>query len=1360
MQVSHTRFLLLFLLLCTAVAPRLAAQSTCDTDNSCVGNALRFPGGDLDYVDVFTTPALRSVDSTRALTVELWARVNRQPGVRQYIGGEWGPRTDRDDRWLLYVDETDSLAFTLSPAGTDLGDFDNTIAKAPMRYGAWMHIAAMWDGTTQQARLYVDGALLAQARNADYPADALRSTMSYLQWGSFNGQTNDPTLLRPLDGELDEIRVWNRTPGEAELRCLRNASLTGGEAGLVLYFRCNEAGGDVLCDASDFDGRGNRRGALQFVPATRSIPQSVFIAPAAFSLPLGCTSDTTLTVTITDTSACAQQVTLALSGPDAAQFSLSTSSLTLQQNQPATVQIRTNLRVTGAIRAAVTVLPRNSCNPVTVIPIDIQRQTQLTPTPGRVRFDTLYGCVNEAVRDTTLRLCNTSGRTITVTSLLTAVAAFTAAPAGGWTLPATLQPGDCRDVLVRFAPADTGSYADTLRIVSDDVCPSSGSIPLSGRKVDIARLTLSAIDFDRPNLPCRRSLNLAEEFYLTNRTGENFVVEDIEFSNPVFSTPTTLPFTARSGRSHRMYIRFQSSTEGYYTDTARVRMNFRGCIVYRDIPLAGRIVDVQLAARDTLLQFGSVIVGQSATLPVQLDNNGTDTRDVFVYLSSGRVFSLAGGNRFNIAPSGALSVDVTFRPLNPVFYRDTLNFQDVGCQIIKRVILEGNGTDGSLTFRPGYLQSGNVINCQCREDTVRVTNNTGGWLTLRDVSIVGSTKFTFLPPLPIANQRLPMGGQRVYVIQYCPAGAPDFVTETADLVFDTDGPEGVLRMLLTGTNIEPKLTIDAMTNFGDVEVGTTATRVLRITNPSPTPVTVDAIPPLPAGFTVLSALPPVGSTLQYRDTMLVTVQFAPATNTTYAGSIRAQSSSPCTIDESGALAGRGIIIPLFVPWSTIVFREATRCDSVLRVIGLVNDGSVPITVDSIWITGTDAAAFSWRGRTFAGLPPRDTPPHFADSIDIRYHPARSASVQSVAQLHVAATTRLGQQIYSINLVGTRILQYLPSTLAVQFPATPVLNTAAPVSVQFQNPSYLETLVIDSVSFVPDQGVFSYTGALPLAVPPRETRALDFLFTPRAAVSYVARVRLVTRVACEEIDTTIAISGDGYTPPWLITLCMDTVVTADIGEVLRLPVMLNRDIPQNPLDLDLFIRFHRRALQYLGFEPAFTAQPVRDTLRTDGVKISLRGNQQVSAGPVGYISFRVAASDRMQFMMRTDSISFASDSTLFIALFGDGCVTPVTINPRCGVDSMSLSSSRYALEQNYPNPAYGNTTIEFETLEDTPLRITLRDARGRTVAVLTDAYYTHGRYQLTYDVSALPSGVYSYEMVTRTFRGVRTMVVLD
>ena len=169
------RLTAVLLLLATQAAQPLHAQSTCDTDRSCTGNALRFPGGDFDYIDVFNTPALASVDSTRAMTVELWVNVNRRAGVAQHIGGVWGPRTDRDDRWLLYIDDRDSLSFEISSGAENFGAFDNTVVRAAMPYGSWVHIAAMWDGATQEVRLYVDGRLMGVRRNANYPAEIGRA---------------------------------------------------------------------------------------------------------------------------------------------------------------------------------------------------------------------------------------------------------------------------------------------------------------------------------------------------------------------------------------------------------------------------------------------------------------------------------------------------------------------------------------------------------------------------------------------------------------------------------------------------------------------------------------------------------------------------------------------------------------------------------------------------------------------------------------------------------------------------------------------------------------------------------------------------------------------------------------------------------------------------------------------------------------------------------------------------------------------------------------------------------------------------------------------------------------------------------
>src|SRR5690606_11053673 len=110
-------------------------------------------------------------------------------------------------------------------------------------------------------------------------------------------------------------------------------------------------------------------------------------------------------------------------------------------------------------------------------------------------------------------------------------------------------------------------------------------------------------------------------------------------------------------------------------------------------------------------------------------------------------------------------------------------------------------------------------------------------------------------------------------------------------------------------------------------------------------------------------------------------------------------------------------------------------------------------------------------RTFSGLLPHDVAAKFADSIDIVYKPINSPNVISFAQIFIAATNRLGQTVFAINLSGSRIEQFLASTNLVAFAPVPVNQFAGPQTLTLQNPSYTDTLIIDSLSFIPDVGVF-------------------------------------------------------------------------------------------------------------------------------------------------------------------------------------------------------------------------------------------------------------------------------------------------
>ena len=70
---------------------------------------------------------------------------------------------------------------------------------------------------------------------------------------------------------------------------------------------------------------------------------------------------------------------------------------------------------------------------------------------------------------------------------------------------------------------------------------------------------------------------------------------------------------------------------------------------------------------------------------------------------------------------------------------------------------------------------------------------------------------------------------------------------------------------------------------------------------------------------------------------------------------------------------------------------------------------------------------------------------------------------------------------------------------------------------------------------------------------------------------------------------------------------------------------------------------------------------------------------------------------------------------------------------------------FELLENYPNPFNPSTTIGFNLVNDSHIRVTVFDLLGRKVATLTDQPYSRGTHQITWDASGMSSGQYIYRM---------------
>ncbi len=88
-----------------------------------------------------------------------------------------------------------------------------------------------------------------------------------------------------------------------------------------------------------------------------------------------------------------------------------------------------------------------------------------------------------------------------------------------------------------------------------------------------------------------------------------------------------------------------------------------------------------------------------------------------------------------------------------------------------------------------------------------------------------------------------------------------------------------------------------------------------------------------------------------------------------------------------------------------------------------------------------------------------------------------------------------------------------------------------------------------------------------------------------------------------------------------------------------------------------------------------------------------------------------------------------------------CQTDLAYDPICVWKEASESPMNFGLVRNWPNPFNPVTQIEFSLAVASPARLVVHDLSGRQVAVLMDGMAEAGLQQITFDGSALPSGVY-------------------
>lgn len=220
----------------------------CEIKSPAAGQAIQFDGVN-DFVQVPDNPSL---NLGQQVTLEFWLY------QRTYGHPDTG-------EWLLTKSHASCSPF---PVAIGVGgafeaqfQFEEGGSSASVGSGfvplsTWVHFAATLDSTVPVARAFVNGIQTSETsllqNGQPIPSLPLCTNNASVMIGGLAPFPNNH-----LNGQMEELRIWNIARSQSNIQSTMNHRLTGFEPGLVAYYRFDDGSGTTATNLATGYGVGN-----------------------------------------------------------------------------------------------------------------------------------------------------------------------------------------------------------------------------------------------------------------------------------------------------------------------------------------------------------------------------------------------------------------------------------------------------------------------------------------------------------------------------------------------------------------------------------------------------------------------------------------------------------------------------------------------------------------------------------------------------------------------------------------------------------------------------------------------------------------------------------------------------------------------------------------------------------------------------------------------------------------------------------------------------------------------------------------------------------------------------------------------
>lgn len=533
-----------------------------------------------------------------------------------------------------------------------------------------------------------------------------------------------------------------------------------------------------------------------------------------------------------------------------------------------------------------------------------------------------------------------------------------------------------------------------------------------------------------------------------------------------------------------------------------------GCAGLADTPNASATPQATVQISPADMTFAGVPVGQKATQTATLTNTGNDAITVTSLAVSSSEFAASGvPTPLTIGPGQTKKFQVVFTGSTSGTASGTLTAMTSHGQASSRVRLKGSTgtTTAKLALSTSSLNFGSVLVNGRSTQALTIQNSGQADMQISQIAVSGAGFSVSGVATPVT---VPAGQSMVLQATFAPTAAGN---ASGAITVTSNASNPTSNVALSGSGVVATYTMSlapSSVSFGNINVGSSATQSVQLSNTGNTSVTVTQIAASGAGVSVNGVATPV--TLMPLQSVALTVTYAPTTGGATTGSITVTNNDG--VNAVAAVTGAGVQAGLSVTPGSASFGSIITGNKSSQTIQVKNNGTASVTISQVAVTG---AGFSASGMTL----PATLTPGQSGNMSVQFAPQAAGNASgTVSIVSNAPNSPATVALSGTGTAATSTMSFSPASLSF---GNVNVGSAATQNLQISNTgnsSVTVTQVTGSGAGIAISGI-----ATPLTIAPSQSVTLSVQFAPTTSGTTSGSVTVTNSSGANAVE---AVTGTG------------------------------------------------------------------------------------------------------------------------------------------------------------------------------------------------------------------------------------------